>query len=153
MDIKKMIKDQQELDEVMFKKGNKTLYPFKEIYIAYKVGVGKALNEWGGFKYWKTDKFIDREALLEELADCLHFALSLEGYFNEYWSKYEQYEGKEKWEYLEKEYDIEQYASCCFKDIEYLGNIIALALRMGFTREELVESYYKINNKFYKIRT
>ena len=31
MDIKKMIEDQQELDEVIFKKGNITKYHFKEI--------------------------------------------------------------------------------------------------------------------------
>ena len=146
MDIKKMIEDQQELDEVIFKKGNITKYPFKEMSLAYKVEVGEVLNEWAGFKFWKTNKIVDRDALLEELADCLHFALSLEGYSYDYSYNYERYEGKKKWKYAEEEHDIEHYASWCFRDCEYLGNTIALALSMGFTRKELVDAYYKKRN-------
>ena len=81
--------------------------------------------------------------MLEELADCLHFALSLEGHFSDYSHNYERYEGKKKWKYAEEGHDIEHYAGWCFRDSEYLGNTIALALRMGFTREELVDAYYK----------
>ena len=143
MDIKKMIEDQKELDKVIFEKAGLTQYPYKQISLAYKVEVGEALNEWAGFKYWKTNKKINREALLEELADCLHFALSLEGYCKDYECRYEQYEGKKEWLYYHREYDTESYANCCFKYPEYLGNTIALALKMGFTREELVNAYYR----------
>ena len=151
MNIKELIEEQQKLDEAMFEKAGITKYPFKEISLAYKVKVGEALNEWAGFKFWKTNKRVDRDALLEELADCLHFALSLEGHYksNEYF--YDIYEGKgdflranpdEKYIYENIEY--------CMQDDEYLGNTIALALSMGFTREELVDAYYKKNKKNYE---
>lgn len=42
------------------------------------VELGELANEWQGFKYWKKNKTLDRRKLLEEHADCLHFALSLE---------------------------------------------------------------------------
>ena len=146
MDIRKMIEDERELDEVLFKKGGIKNYPLNEIILAYKVEVGEALNEWAGFKFWKTNKRVDRDALLEELADCLHFALSLEGYSSDYSHNYERYEGKKKWKYAEEGHDIEHYAGWCFRDSEYLGNTIALALSMGFTREELVDAYYRKRN-------
>ena len=151
MNIKELIKTQQKLDAAMFKKAGITEYPTNKIRIAYYVELGEALNEWAGFKYWKSSRKENREALLEELADCLHFALSLEGHYksNEYF--YDIYEGKgdflranpdEKYIYENIEY--------CMQDDEYLGNTIALALSMGFTREELVDAYYKKNKKNYE---
>ena len=146
MNIKELIEEQQKLDEAMFEKAGIKQYPTDDMLLAYKVKVGEALNEWAGFKFWKTNKRVDRDALLEELADCLHFALSLEGYSYDYSYNYERYEGKNKWKYAEEEHDIEHYASWCFRDCEYLGNTIALALSMGFTRKELVDAYYKKRN-------
>ena len=73
MDIKKMIEDQQELDEVIFEKGNITKYPFKEMSLAYKVEVGEALNEWAGFKFWKTNKKIDRDIYTIIIYPSLYF--------------------------------------------------------------------------------
>lgn len=35
------------------------------------------------FKHWKHNKEINREKLLEEFADCLSFALSIENYLNQ----------------------------------------------------------------------
>ena len=146
MDIKKMIKDAQELDEVMFKKGNITKYPKKENTLAYLVELGEAMNEWQTWKYWKNNKKVDASALLEELADCLHFALSLEGESKRYEKFYPAYEGKIKWDYLDKKYDPLTLCAICFRNNDYVGNTIALTLALGFTREQLVDAYYKKRN-------
>ena len=57
MNIKELIKTQQKLDAAMFKKAGITEYPLNKIILAYKVEVGEALNEWAGFKYWKSNKW------------------------------------------------------------------------------------------------
>ena len=156
MNIKELIKTQQKLDAAMFEKAGITKYPSDDMLLAYKVEVGEALNAWSGFKYWKDNKSFNRDAILEELADCLHFALSLEGYYDEFYDyRYKEYEGREPWEYLQRRMGmgrvgVNYYAENCFKNDEYVGNTIALALSMGFTREELVDAYYKKNKKNYE---
>ena len=80
MNIKKMLEAQKELDAALFQKGGLKEYPMEQIKTAYRVELGEALQEWKAFKYWKKNKgIIDINKLLEEIADCLHFALSLEG--------------------------------------------------------------------------
>lgn len=145
MNIRKMIEDQKELDKAIFKKSGLKGYPINKIKLAYHVELGEALNEWSGFKYWKKTRKENREALLEELADCLHFALSLEGHYKYFEKSYNQYQGSELWG-LEDE-SIITIANWCFEDDEYLGNIIALTLALGFTREQLVDAYYKKRDK------
>lgn len=46
--------------------------------IAFKVELGELLNEFPqAFKFWKLNVKVDKNKLLEEYVDCLHFALSL----------------------------------------------------------------------------
>ncbi|MCV3734472.1 dUTP diphosphatase [Ureaplasma miroungigenitalium] len=42
--------------------------------LALLVEIGELANEIQMFKYWKTNKQINREKMLDELADVLHFA-------------------------------------------------------------------------------
>jgi dimeric dUTPase (all-alpha-NTP-PPase superfamily) len=44
---------------------------------ALKVELGELSNETGWFKYWKKSHIINQAATLEELADVLHFVLSV----------------------------------------------------------------------------
>ena len=71
-----MLEDQKELDTAIFKNAGITQYPLENIRLSLLVELGELANEWKGFKYWKKDKKINREKLLDEFADCLHFALS-----------------------------------------------------------------------------
>ena len=85
MNIKKMLEAQKELDAALFQKGGLKEYPIEQIKTAYRVELGEALQEWKSFKYWKKNKgIIDINKLLEEIADCLHFALSLENEIKNY---------------------------------------------------------------------
>ena len=94
MNIKKMLEAQKKLDEANLKKAGIEEYPIEEVKTAYRVELGELLQEWKEFKYWKLSKGeIDREELLEEWADCCHFALSLE---NEEIEDYENEEFKEE---------------------------------------------------------
>ena len=136
MDIKKMLEAQKELDKANMKKGGLTEYPLDMVQTAYRVELGELLQEWKQFKFWKLNKGeIDREKMLEEWADCMHFALSLfiqeeiEEDISEYCSYLETYEIIER----------------CFNLYFVLENTIALGLKLGYTLEELEQAYWKKN--------
>lgn len=136
MDIKKMLEAQKELDKANMKKGGLTEYPLEMVQTAYRVELGELLQEWKQFKFWKLNKGeIDREKMLEEWADCMHFALSLfiqeeiEEDISEYCSYLETYEIIER----------------CFNLYFVLENTLALGLKLGYTLEELEQAYWKKN--------
>ena len=149
MDIKKMLEAQKELDKANIEKGGLTEYPLDMAQTAYRVELGELLQEWKQFKYWKINKGeIDRDKMLEEWADCLHFALSL----------FIQEAIEEEWKkniYVEViEEDISKYCSYletyeiierCFNLYFVLENTLALGLKLGYTLEELEKAYWKKN--------
>ena len=139
MNIKKMLKTQKELDTALFEKGGLKEYPVEQIKTAYRVELGEALQEWKSFKYWKKNKgIIDINKLLEELSDCLHFALSLE-------NEIKNYNYEEVFKYYDK-YDLYEIIDKCFTIYgTVLGDTIALGLKLGFTLDQLEEAYYKKN--------
>lgn len=144
MNIKAMLEAQKELDQANFEKAGITEYPLEEVKIAYRVELGEALQEAKFWKYWKKSKGeVDREKLLEELADCLHFALSLENYnpskiitsnFLNYWI--EDGEGTEIYETLD---------SCFECDDWVLIYTVRLIIQLGFTLKELEKAYWDKN--------
>lgn len=151
MDIKKMLEAQKELDKANMEKGGLTEYPLDMAQTAYRVELGELLQEWKQFKYWKLNKGeIDREKMLEEWADCMHFALSLENYnicpnegYYDYISKHAE-EDIEK--YLYAENDIYIVLKRCFTDFDYIVEYtIILGLKLGFTMEELEQAYWNKN--------
>ena len=136
MDIKKMLEAQKELDKANMKKGGLTEYPLEMVQTAYRVELGELLQEWKQFKFWKLNKGeIDRDKMLEEWADCMHFALSLfiQEEIEEDISKYCSY--LETYEIIER----------CFNLYFVLENTLALGLKLGYTLEELEQAYWKKN--------
>ena len=143
MNIKKMLEAQKELDAALFQKGGLKEYPIEQIKTAYRVELGEALQEWKSFKYWKKNKgIIDINKLLEELSDCLHFALSLENEIKNY--NYKEVT-EEEFKYCDK-YDLYEVIDRCFTIYgSALCDTIALGLKLGFTLDQLEKAYYKKN--------
>lgn len=144
MNIKKMLEAQKKLDEANLKKAGIEEYPIEEVKTAYRVELGELLQEWKQFKFWKSSKGeIDREKLLEEWADCCHFALSLE---NEEIEDYENEEFKEENFTALPRMDIYCVIDICFETkYSILIDTVALGLKLGFTLEELEKAYYRKN--------
>jgi dimeric dUTPase (all-alpha-NTP-PPase superfamily) len=78
LDLQKLLDMQKELDKTILDNAEIEEYPLDNIKLALLVELGELANEWKGFKHWKKHKEINREKLVEEFADCLSFALSLE---------------------------------------------------------------------------
>ena len=151
MNIKKMIEAQKELDKANMEKGGLTEYPLDMVQTAYRVELGELLQEWKQFKFWKLNKGeIDRKKMLEEWADCMHFALSLELFIVE---KLEvNFTNKDytkslnlKIRYLDKNYIYGTLDSCYEINSTILNDTIALGLKLGYTLEELEKAYWKKN--------
>ena len=138
-----MLEAQKELDAALFQKGELKEYPIEQIKTAYRVELGEVLQEWKLFKYWKKNKgIIDINKLLEEIADCLHFALSLEGEIKN--CNFEEVTEEEFKDYAK--YDLYEKIDKFFTiDGTVLEDTIALGLCLGFTLEQLEEAYYKKN--------
>ena len=145
MDIKKMLEAQKELDKANMKKGGLTEYPLDMVQTAYRVELGELLQEWKEFKFWKINKGeIDRDKMLEEWADCMHFALSLD---NDIY-KCGVYTKDDFNRYIEDEtiLDIYKVINDCFVvSVFTLPCVIALGLKLGYTLEELEQAYWKKN--------
>ena len=83
MDIKALLQKQKEFDNLVLKNAGIDEYPLEKVKLALLVELGELANEWMGFKYWKKHKEVNRKKLLDEFADCLHFALSLENHLHQ----------------------------------------------------------------------
>lgn len=83
LDIKELLQKQKELDEVIFKNAGLKEYPLEDVKLALLVELAELANEVKCFKYWKRHKEINRERVLDEFADCLHFALSLQNHLQQ----------------------------------------------------------------------
>ena len=151
MNIKKMLCAQKELDDIWMKRANLTEYPLEMTITAYRVELGELLQEWKQFKYWKMNKSeVDRDKMLEEWADCMHFALSLElfvveklevNFTNKDYTKSLNLEIR----YLDKN-DIYGTLDSCYEiNSTILNDTILLGLKLGYTLEELEEAYWKKN--------
>ena len=151
MDIKKMLEAQKELDKANMEKGGLTEYPLEMVQTAYRVELGELLQEWKQFKFWKLNKGeIDREKMLEEWADCMHFALSLELFVVErlevnFTNKHYTKSLNLKIRYLDKN-DIYGTLDSCYEiNSTILNDTIILGLKLGYTLEELEKAYWRKN--------
>lgn len=144
----KVLEMQKKLDEVIYRNAGITRFPIKETKIALLVEIGELANEVQDFKYWKKHKNVDKEKVLEEWADCMHFAASIYNFLEEYID--------------EKNYRIETEIIDIFEEtMKFYGYgdfdiyIIELLIyygifNLGFTEKELFDAYCKKNKKNYE---
>ena len=159
MNIIRMLEAQKELDKANMKKGGLAEYPLDMVQTAYRVELGELLQEWKQFKFWKLNKGgINRDKMLEEWADCMHFALSLQIQKRTLELGMDGidridriYERIEEAIYMNDEYRKDLYSEIyeiiekCFKLNFVLGDTILLGMALGFTRLELEQAYWKKN--------
>ena len=152
MNIKKMLEVQKELDKANMKKSGLNEYPLEMVQTAYRVELGELLQEWKQFKFWKINKGeIDRDKMLEEWADCMHFALSLD--YNNYPLNSTDHYNEILINHLEKfiknieTWDIYLILNSCFYvgKVKILENTLKLGLKLGYTLEELEQAYWRKN--------
>lgn len=139
-----ILKMQNKLDNIIYKNAGIKEYPFLQTKLALFVEIGELENEIQDFKYWKKHKNVDKEKVLEEWADCIHFAASIYNFF-EY-----EIDNLLIEEMLNIDINILDIIEQIFKmDLIFLESLIVYGIKLGFEEEKLFEAYCKKNNVNY----
>lgn len=80
MELKELFEMQKELDKYILEKHDLKMSKeelLDNTILALLVEVGELANTTRCFKHWSTKGMMDKEVILEELADVLHFYLSI----------------------------------------------------------------------------
>lgn len=117
----------------------------EKVELALLVELGELLNELPShFKYWKPNVDNNKEAALEEFADCMCFAMSLHNY----------HEANNTFitdEELDLNANMFVVCTSIFLGAEsLLSRLLILGNNLGFTWEEIYESYMKKNKINYE---
>lgn len=146
---------QKKLDEYIIRNNQlegKDLFDQK--YLALLVEIGELANETRCFKYWSTKPSSQKQAILEEYVDGIHFLMSL-GIEKDYFFTLTSVE--ETTLNVTEQFNL-IYASCVdFKRYPTEENYLAmfthylqLGQLLGFSMEDINNSYYEKNKVNYE---
>lgn len=158
MNLKKMLEDQKKLDAVIFKNAGMTEYPYPNMQLALLVELGELCNEDKSFKHWKKHKEVNREKLLDEFADCLHFSLSLENHLKQIrrdnLEDFDNFVGPLIKDSKEMKNDISDAFMNTFYMVlrkrSILLAVITLGICLDISLEDMEQAYYKKHKENYK---
>ena len=119
--------------------------------LALLVEVGELANTTRCFKHWSTKGMMDKEIVLDEFSDCLHFYLSIG---NQVGMKWELLDYEIKSSGLIKEFR-KLYFWCsrkidCMSYHEIGDKLYAISMELSFTDEEVEQAYLKKHEENYK---
>ncbi len=125
--------------------------------IALFTEIAEFANEIRSFKYWSKKSESNREIILEEYIDCVHFLLSIGNNINFDWLNY-KFVNQIVNDNIDINYfilEININLSIFAKDNthdnfqRFLNNFFTIAIIKNFTKEELFDSYVDKNQKNY----
>lgn len=147
MILEPLYKLQLELDQYvaknldMVEKFNWVEYVDKRIF-ALKVEVAELANEVAFFKYWKQSHVMDRGKALEELADVMHFFLSV-GISRKY--TFVQELDPLAWKKVPMEQLFQYLMNNNFDSSGKWKNgfeqLICIGFKLGYTAKEMIQAY------------
>ena len=146
--LEKLLENQRNLDNKFKEKMGLDKIDTDLIKIAYLDEVGELIHELKPlWCYWKkSQKEVDKQRVLEELADCLHFALSYE------LNRLEDEPGLEEWNGsigISRENIINMLPSI----IHIFYHIIYLLNNLEYTIEEFYQVYEQVLENNNTVRT
>lgn len=122
--------------------------------LALQVELAELANETRCFKFWSNKKASDKETILEEYVDCLHFILTLglEKGFTDIQLEDKELQCDITSQFLNLYIDINDFIICSSKDhyITLFEDFLILGKMLGFTTLETEEAYYIKNNVNHK---
>ncbi len=146
LDLKNLYSLQAELDEEIAQKHQVNYQStFHRRLLALLVELGELANETRCFKYWSNKKPNERERIIDEYADGLHFSLSLGIVLKVDRFQYELHRSDKDLSVqllqlyslalnLKDNYDLKHYNI-------YMQNFLNLALSLDMNEEDIVNSY------------
>ncbi len=155
MNLQKLFYMQQELDRYIQSNRNVEHSVFRKKVLALQVELSELANETRCFKFWSTKGPSDKNTLLEEYVDCIHFLLSL--------GIEKGFDSLEEWPAPLKEQELTELFLLAHQGVSgfaeqatqeaYLHlwqTFGALAQSLGFSYEEVLGAYLDKNETNYK---
>ena len=154
MEFKQLFEMQHALDQFIEETQNVQKDVFEEKSLALLVELSELANETRCFKFWSKKGASEREVILEEFVDSIHFMLSLgnmRGFLLAEWPNLQ-----EKQELTPLFIELTQVVLTFVKvqteaSYQALWNSYSiLAYNLGFTVEDIVKAYKEKNEKNYE---
>jgi dimeric dUTPase (all-alpha-NTP-PPase superfamily) len=150
MKFEKLFSLQKELDMKIITQKNLQDRPLlQKKLLALQVEIGELANETRCFKYWSDKGPSDKEVILEEYVDCLHFILSigLEKDYIEVSPDVKHIESPLTDQFLNLFIDINDFIICSSKDhyVTLFEDFLNLGLSLHFSIEAIEDAYLKKN--------
>ena len=160
MDLNKLYKLQEELDKHILEK-NKVKISKEELLgntmLALLVEVGELANTTRCFKHWSKKGMMEKEIVIEELADVWHFYLSIGNQMQLGLDPLENYEYEGEQDLIElfvaiyRKITVLQVEEVKGWNYNLLGDyILLLGYILGFTDEEVEQAYLEKHEENYK---
>lgn len=154
MEFKELFEMQRQLDTFIEKTQNIERDVFKEKGLALMIELAELANETRCFKFWSTKGPSEREVILEEFVDSIHFLLSLgneKGLSLEAWPEIQMKEDLTNW-FLRTQDAILTFILHPTEDYyrgvwQYYG---VLAYNLGFSFDDIIGAYIAKNEKNYE---
>jgi len=160
MDFKEMFESQVKLDKTIIENTN-VVRTEKELHQSNVLSIIAEISETANatrcFKFWSKKGPMRREIILDEIADVLHFLLSLGNKFNHDIVKTHKFNITcfsdnliEQFIYLNVKVSNMMYSTDLDVYYDLFDNFLGLVALLGFTFKELENGYYKKHEINYK---
>ncbi|ATP41400.1 dUTPase [Solibacillus sp. R5-41] len=154
MEFKQLFEMQRELDLFIEETQNVQKDVFEEKGLALLVELSELANETRCFKFWSTKGPSEREVILEEFVDSIHFMLSLgnmRGFILTEWPNLPQKQALTPL-FIEMTQVVltfvKEQTEASYKALWNSYSI--LAYNLGFTVEDIIKAYKEKNEKNYE---
>ena len=151
MNFSKLFKLQENLDNrILQQRGldNKSLTSKK--ILALQVEIAELANETRCFKFWSDKGPSNRNIILEEYVDCLHFILTLglEKQFNDIEIETKELQYDITAQFLNLYVDINDFIVSSSRDhyLTLFEDFLSLGKSLGFSIDEIEEAYVEKNS-------
>ncbi|MFP3916837.1 dUTP diphosphatase [Lysinibacillus telephonicus] len=154
MEFKELFEMQRQLDAFIEKTQNIERDVFKEKGLALMIELAELANETRCFKFWSTKGPSEREIILEEFVDSIHFLLSLgneKGLSLDAWPEIQMREDLTSW-FLRTQDAILTFIQHPTEDLyrsvwQHYG---VLAYNLDFSFDDIIGAYIAKNEKNYE---
>lgn len=148
IDLTKIFEKQRELDSEIHKNHNVTYKTIShELRLALLVELGELANEIRSFKFWSNKKASDKDVILEEYVDGIHFitslcilykvkpVLSVQRFLNKFETP------KEITDSFIELYKEGSKINLPYKAKQWYINYLKFGFRLGFSVQDIIDAY------------
>jgi dimeric dUTPase (all-alpha-NTP-PPase superfamily) len=151
MNLSKLFELQRKLDERIREQHNlQGVSLLSKKILALNVEIGELANETRCFKYWSDKRPSDKDVILEEYVDCLHFILTigLEKDFSDVSIEVKSMDYSTTEAFQNLYIDVNDFVVCSTKDhyVTLFEDFLSLGINLDFTEQDIEEAYIAKNS-------